>query len=318
MKTHRKERNWSQYNQKLKKIARIEFFISKEAIEEWEYIGTRKPGGKKIYNDHVIEICLLMREFYKLAYRQTEGFVSSVFQMMGMNLRTPDYTTISRRAENLKVNIRNKDLIGKNKEAMVIAIDSTGLSLFSQTEWNRKKHGTKLLGYEKWRKLHIAINVKTGEILEGRYGKSTENDGQQLPSMLESIDEEISAVCGDMAYDTVNCRRAIMEKKAKALIPPIRAARISKNNRNISKYREILKDRDDAINYIQHNTINGDHSMARASWKKKSGYHARSLVETTMFQIKSHCTDKLTNKKEQTRETQALIKCKIINKILAA
>ncbi len=33
----RPQRNWSQYNQKLKKIARIDFFISETAIEEWYY-----------------------------------------------------------------------------------------------------------------------------------------------------------------------------------------------------------------------------------------------------------------------------------------
>jgi Transposase DDE domain len=119
-KTLREKRNWSQYNQKLKKIARIDFFISEEAIEEWEYVGARKPDGKKIYNDHVIEMCLLMREFYKLAYRQTEGFISSVLQLMRIDLAVPDYTTMSRRAANLKLNIRNKELVDKNRESIVI------------------------------------------------------------------------------------------------------------------------------------------------------------------------------------------------------
>lgn len=302
----------------MKKIARIEFYVSSDAIKDWEYSGKRKPGGKKIYSDHVIEMCLLMKEFYKLAYRQSEGFIASVLKLMLINVPIPDYTTMSRRAGKLKVDIRGKNLAKKSREAIVVAVDSTGLSVYTKTEWNRKKYGDKIPGHEKWRKLHVAIDIKTGEILQGRYTKSTENDGPELPAILELIKEDIAAVCGDMAYDTVNCRKAIYEKKAKALIPPIRAARVSTNNRNIRKYREILKDRDDAINYIQHNAINGDSSMSRASWKQKSGYHARSLVETTMFQIKSHCGDKLTNRKEDTRAAQALLKCKIINKIIAA
>lgn len=317
MKKHREKRNWSQYNQKLKKIARIEFFISEEAIKNWEYNGKRSPGGKKIYSDHIIEMCLLMKEFYKLPYRQTEGFVSSILEQMAIDVSVPDYTTLSRRAGKLNITIR-KQTLGKKNGPIVVAIDSTGLSLYSATEWQRKKHKSSLPGYEKWRKLHIAIDIQTGEILDGKYTKSTANDGPELPGILDSIKEEISAVCGDMAYDSINCRKAIYEKKAKALIPPIRQARLSQNNRNIRKYKEILQDRDDAINYIQHNTINNDKSMARATWKKQSGYHARSLIETTMFQIKSHCTDRLTNKNEDSRKTQALIKCKIINKIIAA
>jgi hypothetical protein len=316
MKKHRKKRNWSHYNQKLKQIARIDFFISEEAIENWHYKGKNKPGGKLLYSNHVIELTLMMREFYGLAYRQTEGFLESVFESMKLCLAIPDYTTMSRRSAKVSIEIR-KDLRKKSEEAIVVAIDSTGLSLYTRTQWNRMKHGKKVEGYEKWRKLHVAINVKTGEILDSRYTKSTASDGPELPSILDSIDEEISAVCGDMAYDTVNCRKAIKLKNARQLIPPVRRARVSKNNRNIRKYKEILHERDEAIKYIKSNTINGDQSLARASWKEKSGYHARSLVETTMWQIKSHCSDRLSNKREDTRETQSKIKCKIVNLINA-
>lgn len=317
MKTFRTKRNWSLYNQKLQKISRIDFYISSEAIASWDYNGPRLPGGKKLYSDHVVEMCLLMKEYYKLAYRQAQGFISSVLDLMSINVRVPNYTTLSRRASRLTPIIRQKALIN-HSEGMVVAVDSTGLTLNTSTEWNRKRHGGKAPGYKKWRKLHIAIDTSTGEILSGKYTKSTENDGCQLGDLLEPIKEKISSVCGDMAYDTTNARRIIYEKEARQLVPPIRAARLSENNRNIRKHKLILKERDDAIEYIRHNTINRDTSAARASWKKKVGYHARSLVETTMFQIKAHCTDRLTNRLEGSRATQALIKCKIINKIVAA
>lgn len=320
MKKHRKPRNWSQYNHKLKQIARIDFFISEEAIKNWEYSGKRKPGGKLLYSDHVIELCLIIKEFYKFAYRQTQGFIESVLHHMKIDVATPDYTTMSRRCGSLQVSLRNKMLAAKRGgEPLVVAVDSTGLSLYSGREWNRIKHASqKTSCFEKWRKLHISIDVKTGEILSSSYGVSTANDAPELPALLDAIDEPISAVCADMAYDTVNCREAIKKKKAKQLIPPKRNARISTNNRNMSKKREILHERDEAIKYINHNTINGDKSAARASWKEKVGYHARSLVESTMLQIKQHCGDNLTNRKEQNRIVQSQIKCKIVNLILAA
>ena len=317
---HRTERNWSHYNQKLKSIARIDFFISEEAIEHWHYGGARKHGGKVLYSDHVIELCLLMREYFQLAYRQTQGFVESVFAAMQLDLQIPDYTTMSRRAGTLNVNIRKaSSLINHHKEPIVVAIDSTGLSLYTRTEWNRRKHqNDKLPGHEKWRKLHVIINVETGEILDSRYTKSTANDAPELPSMLDAIPEEISAVCGDMAYDTVNCREAIKRKKARQLIPPKKQARVSTKNRNMKKHKETLQERDEAINYIEHNKINGDASLARKSWKEKSGYHARSLAETCMWQIKSHSSDDLSNKSEENRAVQAKIKCKIVNLVNAA
>lgn len=319
MTQYRNKRNWSQYNQKLKQIARIEFFISEEAIKNWHYSGMQKHGGKIIYSDYVIELCLLIREFYQLPYRQMEGLVQSVLELMKLGLKVPNYTTVSRRAANLNLKLRHKTLINKTKESIVVAIDSTGLSLYTHTEWNCRKHQeNRTQGHERWSKLHIAINVHTGEILDNKYTKSTANDGPELPGILDRIQEDISAVCGDMAYDTVNCREAIQLKKARQLIPPIRQARESSKNRNIKKYGDILHERDAAIRYIKHNTINGDISLARKSWKEKSGYHARSLVETTMWQIKSHSSDYLSNKREDTRAVQAKIKCKIVNLINAA
>lgn len=320
MKKYRNERNWSQYNQKLKKIARIDFFISETAIEEWYYKGQRAQGGKIIYSDHVIELCLMMKEFYQLAYRQTQGFIGSVFENMNIELKIPDYTTLSRRAGKIKVKLRNKAIIKKSKEAIVVAIDSTGLSLYRQTEWQRRKRGvSKISGNDKWRKLHVMIDVKTGEILDNRYTKATINDGLMLPSLVKDIEESVESVCADMAYDTINCREAIRRKKARQLIPPSRNARVSKDNRNIKRqHYETLYERDEAIKYIRYNTINQDTSMARKSWKEKNGYHARSLVETTMWQIKSHTSAYLSNKKEQNRAVQAQIKCKIVNLIIAA
>lgn len=102
------------------------------------------------------------------------------------------------------------------------------------------------------------------------------------------------------------------------MIPPLRGARLSQNNKNIRKYKKILQERDDAINYINNNTVNADKLLARAAWKKKVGYHMRSLIESTMLQIKQHCRDRITNRNEQNRIVQSQIKCKIVNLITTA
>jgi hypothetical protein len=114
-----------------------------------------------------------------------------------------------------------------------------------------KHQRNKLAGYEKWRKLHVAIDVHTGEILSSKYTQSTSNDGPELPSLLTSIDDKIESVCGDMAYDTTNCRAAIKLKKARQRVPPKRNARLSKDNRNTRKHQDTLQERDDAIHYIK-------------------------------------------------------------------
>lgn len=92
----------------MKQIARIEFFISEEAIEKWYYAGERKSGGKIIYSDHVIELSLILKEYYKLAYRQTQGFMESVFNLMEIDVQIRDYTTMCRRCKKLQVFLRKK------------------------------------------------------------------------------------------------------------------------------------------------------------------------------------------------------------------
>jgi hypothetical protein len=40
---------------------------------------------------------------FRLAYRQTEGLIGSVIGLLGLRLRIPDHTTLSRRAATLAV-----------------------------------------------------------------------------------------------------------------------------------------------------------------------------------------------------------------------
>ena len=45
---------------------------------------------------------------------------------------------------------------------MHLVIDSTGLKLFGRGEWDAEKHGR---ARRSWRKLHIAVDATTGEIV---------------------------------------------------------------------------------------------------------------------------------------------------------
>ncbi|AIL64508.1 hypothetical protein NOVO_00490 [Rickettsiales bacterium Ac37b] len=64
-------------------------------MSKWIYHGTRIAGGKMIYSPIAIETCLLIREFYHLPYRQTQGLVESSFKLMQLDLDAPDYSTLA-------------------------------------------------------------------------------------------------------------------------------------------------------------------------------------------------------------------------------
>lgn len=307
------QRDWSAYNKRLVSQGRIEVFLSSDLLANWGYDGVRRPGGVTVYRNSVIELCLLLRVRLGLALRQTEGFIASLLSHLGLDLRVPDYTTLCRRAAGLDVDL----LAGIRRPGvdLVIAVDSTGLSVYRRDIWNRQKHKRSSGRWQDaWRKLHISLDTGSGLVLEASYTKANVNDATQLPGLIEAIAPgAVKAVCGDMAYDTVKGRRAIRAKGARQLIPPRRKARSSSNNRNMRGLKDILSERDDAIGYIRHNTLNGDASAARAQWKRLVGYHRRSLVETGMSRIKAHAGTRLASRTEKNRSVEARLKCKLIN-----
>ena len=310
----KEQRNWSQYNQRLKRQARVEVFVSSDCQQQWLYTGNRLPGGKVLYDDKAVEACLLLREYLRLGLRQTEGMVQSILDLAGAPLKAPDYTTLSRRCCGLRPQLAD----ALRKEGLIIAIDSTGLSLHSANSWSRAKHRPSSAHRNtQWRKLHIAIDAHTGMIVAADYSEATHNDCQHLQPLLDQIPAKVDAVAADMAYDKGRCRQSIHARGARQLIPPQRNARLSHHSHRLKPLAECLRERDDAIRFIHHNAVGGDTSLARKSWKQKAGYHVRSRVETTFWQMKTHAGDCLTNRSEANRRMQAFLKCTLINKLAA-
>ena len=91
--------NWASYDRALVRRGDVTLWLSPEAIATWEpaRIGTR--GGQPKYSNLAIETALTLRLLFHLPLRQTEGFLTSVFGIMGLDLSVPDHTTLSRRGQ---------------------------------------------------------------------------------------------------------------------------------------------------------------------------------------------------------------------------
>ena len=82
-----------------------------------------------------------------------------------------------------------------------------------------KKHGTD--GKRRvWRKLHIAVDTSTYEIVASELSLSNITDAEVLPNLLKQTRRKILEISGDGAYETRSCHDAIRFKRAVALIPP--------------------------------------------------------------------------------------------------
>ncbi len=82
-------------------------------------------AGSCNYSDATIETALTLRLIFHLPLRQTEGFLTSIFGILGVDLSAPDHTTLSRRGQRLDLSLRRVPL----DDGIHLIVDSTGLSL---------------------------------------------------------------------------------------------------------------------------------------------------------------------------------------------
>ena len=144
--------NWPAYDRALVQRGDITVWLAPDAIATWEAVGVGKRGGQRQYSDLAIETALTLRLIFHLPLRQTEGFLTSIFGMLGLELSTPDHTTLSRRGQHLDLTLRRAPA-GAGLHLMV---DSTGLSIVGEGEWAAAKHGGR--GRRGWKKRHLGVD----------------------------------------------------------------------------------------------------------------------------------------------------------------
>src|SRR6187431_2787300 len=117
--------NWPAYDASLRQRGSLTVWFTDEAIEAWAAEPRTTRGGQPWYSPLAILTALTLRAVFRLAFRQTEGLIGSV---LGLALRVPDHTTLSRRAATLEVP-RPPRPGGGEAEPVHLLVDSTGLKL---------------------------------------------------------------------------------------------------------------------------------------------------------------------------------------------
>ena len=259
-------RNWPDYNQALKQRGSLEVWFDLET--DWSAKPTGKRGRQRAYSDAAIQTCLTIKVLFGLPLRQTTGFVQSLLKFADLDWPVPDYSTLCKRQRTLSVAIPYKGSAG----ALHLLVDSTGIKAEGEGEWNARKHG----GPKRrlWRKIHIGVDEQTLEIRAIEVTGSKVGDAPMLPDLLGQIapDQEIGSVTADGAYDTRKCHDAIASRDAHAVIPPRKNAKLWKP--------------DTAGAIARNEAVRTSKYLGRALWRRWSGYHRRSRVETKMHCIK--------------------------------
>lgn len=299
MKRQYRIRNWSEYNAGLKARGSLTLWLDESVLENWMNPHlSGKPGASIYYTDLAILTMATVKAVYRLAGRQCQGFLESIFQLMRLELPVPDHSTLSRRLSQLSIPLPVIPKAG----ARHVVVDSTGVKVYGEGEWKTRQHGVSKR--RTWRKLHLGIDEATGEILAAVVTTNDFKDGQVLGDLLEQIDEAIEQVSTDGAYDHRYCYDQITQRGAKAVIPPRKDAVIWQHG----NCKAPPHPRDENLRYIR--------KHGRNKWKRDSNYHRRSLAETTMFRFKVIFGGHLTTRTFDNQAAELFIQCAALNRMI--
>jgi hypothetical protein len=151
-----------------------------------------------------------------------------------------------------------------------------------------------------WRKLHVAVDESTQEIVAALATTHAVGDSEVLPGLLDQVPEPIDQVSADGSYDSRDCHKAIAQRQARAAILPRDNAQPWEPNPDGTVHpRTAIPERI------------GEEGLAQ--WKKESGYHRRSLAETAMFRLKTLFGAQLQARSFDAQVAEAHVRCAALN-----
>lgn len=291
-------RTWSKYNKGLVSRGSLCVWFNKNHIKSSE-----GAHGNQSYSDLLILCALTLRQLFSLPYGATEGLLGSLIQLNQLEIQTPNYSTLCRRAKTLDVDLGVK-ATGTPRH---ILVDSTGVQVLGEGEWKRLKHGESRCRV--WKKLHIALDADSLDIVALDVTDSVRLDGNYLPGLIDQIEDPIEQITGDGAYDKQNCYQCAHQRGAKPVFPPQHNAVAQRNK--IKKKHELIP-RDELITRLNSSL---DKEEELRSWKQENNYHRRSLVETNMSRMSFIFGDRMSARTPENQFTDLAIRCRIINKM---
>src|ERR687896_2691406 len=265
--------NWPAYDGALQRRGSLTVWVTPEALAAWHPPKTGRRGRSPRYADLAIETGHLLRLAFGRPWRQTEGLLRSLTALPGVDVGVPDHTTFARRSPGLALATALTQAQARGPVHLVI--DATGLKVHGAGEWQVERHGGR--GRRTWRKLHLAVDPGSGEILASELTTSEEGDASQVGPLLEQIPGPIASVTADGAYDGEPVYRAVAERQpdppAAVVIPP-RATAVASPTADTAPSQ-----RDGHIRMIR--------DKGRLGWQKAVGYGRRSLGEMVCLQTTS-------------------------------
>ena len=296
--------NWPEYDGALQRRGSLTVWVTPEALAAWHPPKTGRRGRSRDYSDLAIETGHLLRLAFGRPWRQTEGLLRSLVTLLGVGIGVPDHTTFSRRSPGLTLARSLAQAQAQRSGPVHVVIDATGLKVYGAGEWLVETHGGR--GRRTWRKLHLAVDPGTGEILASELTTAGEGDAALVGPLLDQIPGPIASVTADGAYHGEPVYRAAAERQpdppAAVVIPPRASAVASPTVGTAPTQRDrhirTIRDRD------------------RLGWQRAVGYGRRALGETAaVFRYKATIGRRLRARTLPAQKTEARAACSVLNRM---
>ena len=249
--------NWSQYNKSLINRGNINFWFSKESLKKWRAPRSKKAGRPFKFSDDFIECLSILRYVFHLPLRQLQGFALSFLQMQNCDIPVPHYSCICKRTKKKTV-----PSIIKGKKITDVVFDTSGVRVYEAGEWKKERYG----GHRKWKKLHVAIDLSTREIVYSKLTTASVHDLHHIDDVLKTVNRRKGKVLIDGIADQHELYRKCEMYNKQLLTPPRKGSNCNKGS----------EERKESIRIIK--ALGGD-LEARAIWSKLTGYNQRAQIE---------------------------------------
>lgn len=286
--------NWSKYNKSLINRGNINFWFSKESLKKWRAPRCKKAGRPFKFSDDFIECLIILRYVFHLPLRQLQGFSVSLLQMQKRGIPVPHYSCICKRAKGKGV----PNSI-KGKKITDVVFDTSGMRIYEAGEWKKEKYG----GHRKWRKLHVAIDLATKEIVYSKLTSASTHDLHHIDDVIKTLNRKKGKVLIDGIADQYELYKKCEEHNKELLTPPRKGANGNKGSEQRKASIRVIK------------ALGGD-LEARAIWSKLTGYNQRAQIEGIFSKWKRILGETLRSKLESTTANEIYVKSLIMNKML--
>ena len=285
--------NWAEYDRALVRRGDVTLWLTPDAIATWAAAGVGRRSGQLQSSDLAIATALTLSLLFHVPLRQTEGVVTSIFGILGVDLTAPDHTTLSRRGQHL-ARARRRARPGTSRHLIG---DSTGLAIVGDGEWAAATHGGR--GRRGWRKLHLGVD---GSRVIGACALTapTAEDAMTGIRLVDEVDGHLTRVTADPADDTLAFDGAAGARGARVVVPPTKTASLSRRGA-----RSGARDR----------TIRRVTARGRRRWKKASGDHPRARVEHAFFRYTSIVGDCLWARSASGQRREAVLACHVLHRM---